>query len=79
MKDFIPLTFPYIPGGELAGVVEKVGPGVTTFQPGQEVFGSSSQGSYTEYALAPANTLALKPKKLSFDEAASVSVGATTA
>jgi len=44
LKDFLPLTFPYIPGADLAGVVEKVGPGVTTFQPGQEVFGRSSQG-----------------------------------
>lgn len=79
VKDFWPITFPYIPGVELAGVVEKVGPGVTTFQPGQEVFGGSSQGSYTEYGIAPANALALKPKKLSFDEAATVSTGATTA
>jgi NADPH:quinone reductase-like Zn-dependent oxidoreductase len=79
LKDFLPLTFPYVPGADLAGVVEKVGPGVTTFQPGQEVFGRSSQGSYTEYGIAPASTLALKPKTLSFDEAATIPVGATTA
>jgi NADPH:quinone reductase-like Zn-dependent oxidoreductase len=35
--------------------------------------------SYTEYAFAPANALALKPKSLSFDEAATIPVGATTA
>lgn len=79
LKDFWPMTLPYIPGADLAGVVEKVGPGVTAFQPGQEVFGSSSLGSYTEYGIAPANALALKPKKLSFDEAATMPVGATTA
>lgn len=78
-KAFRPSTFPYVPGADLAGVVEKVGPGVTAFQPGQEVFGRSSAGSYTEYALAPVNMLALKPKTLSFDEAATVPVGATTA
>jgi NADPH:quinone reductase-like Zn-dependent oxidoreductase len=79
MKSFRPSTFPYVPGADLAGVVEKVGSGVTSFQPGQEVFGRSSQGSYTEYGIAPANTLALKPKSLSFDEAATIPVGATTA
>ncbi|HZU66664.1 MAG TPA: NADP-dependent oxidoreductase [Ktedonobacteraceae bacterium] len=78
-KAFSPTTFPYIPGADLAGVVEKVGPGVSTFQPGQEVFGRSSNGSYAEYAIAPANRLALKPKTLNFDEAATVPVGATTA
>ncbi len=79
MKNFRPSTFPYVPGADLAGVVEKVGSGVTSFQPGQEVFGRSSQGSYTEYGIAPANALALKPKSLSFDEAATIPVGATTA
>jgi NADPH:quinone reductase-like Zn-dependent oxidoreductase len=79
MKDFRPATFPYVPGADLAGVVEKVGPGVSAFQPGQDVFGRSSNGSYAEYSLAPANALALKPKKLSFDEAATIPVGATTA
>lgn len=79
MKAFRPSTFPYVPGADLAGVVAKVGPGVTTFEPGQEVFGRSSQGSYAEYALAPANTLAVKPASLSFDEAATIPVGATTA
>ncbi len=78
-RNLMPATFPYTPGADLAGVVERVGSGVTTFQPGQEVFGRSSQGSYTEYALAQASSLALKPKTLSFDEAATVPVGATTA
>jgi NADPH:quinone reductase-like Zn-dependent oxidoreductase len=79
MKDFWPSTFPYVPGADLAGVVDKVGPGVTTLQPGQEVFGRSSGGSYAEYSIAPANALALKPKTLSFDDAATIPVGATTA
>src|SRR5437588_9611956 len=79
MKAFWPSTFPYVPGTELAGVVEKVGPGVSVFQPGQEVFGRSSNGSYAQYSIAPAHALALKPKALSFDEAATIPVGATTA
>ena len=79
LKDFMPSNFPYVPGADLAGVVEKVGPGVSIFQPGQEVFGRSSKGSYAEYSIAPANTLAPKPKTLSFEEAAAIPVGATTA
>lgn len=79
LKDYMPTTFPYVPGADLAGVVEKVGPGVTTFQPGQEVFGRGSQGTYTEFAIAPAKMLALKPKTMSFDQAATIPVGATTA
>jgi NADPH:quinone reductase-like Zn-dependent oxidoreductase len=79
LKEFWPTTFPYVPGADVAGVVEKVGTGVTAFQPGQEVFGRSSNGSYAEYSIAPANALALKPKTLSFDEAATIPIGATTA
>lgn len=79
LKDFMPAKFPYVPGADLAGVVEKVGAGVTTLQPGQEVFGRGSRGTYAEYALAPANSLALKPQGQSFEEAATIPVGATTA
>jgi NADPH:quinone reductase-like Zn-dependent oxidoreductase len=52
---------------------------VTTFQQGQAVFGQSAHGTYTEYALASVDVLALKPETLSFDEAATIPVGATTA
>ena len=79
LKDFYPVTFPYVPGADLAGIVEEVGPGVSAFQVGQEAFGRSSHGSYTEYGIAAATALALKPKSLSFDEAATLPVGATTA
>lgn len=73
------MTFPYVPGADLAGTVEEIGAGVTAFQPGQPVFGLSLNGSYAEYAIASANALALKPESLSFDEAAAIPVGATTA
>src|SRR5947209_4844202 len=79
MKDVMPLTFPYVPGIELAGVVERVGPGVTTLQPGQAVYGHTSAGAYAEYSLVPAQTLAPKPASLTFDEAATVPIGAITA
>jgi NADPH:quinone reductase-like Zn-dependent oxidoreductase len=79
MKDFQPMTFPYIPGIEVAGVVEGVGPGVTAFEIGQAVFGQSTRGAYAEYITESVEALALKPETLSFAEAATVPVGATTA
>src|SRR5690348_15658987 len=79
LKDFRPVSFPYTPGIEMAGVVEDIGPDVTTFQIGQAVFGRSTRGAYAEYLTAPAEALALKPQTLSFAEAAAVPVGATTA
>jgi NADPH:quinone reductase-like Zn-dependent oxidoreductase len=79
LKDFMPLPFPFYPGADLAGVVEAVGPGVTTFQVGNEVFGQSGNGTYMQYTVAPVETLALKPPMTSFVEAATIPIGATTA
>lgn len=76
---FQPVSFPYIPGSAFAGIIEELGPGVTTFQKGEAIFGRSSAGAYAEYTTASSETIALKPEKLSFDEAASLSGGATTA
>lgn len=78
-KQFLPMQFPYIPGMEIAGVVEEVGVGVTTLQIGQAVYGRSKTGAYAEYAIAAEQMLAAKPHTVSFDEAATIPVGATTA
>lgn len=78
MKQFAPLAMPWTPGLEGAGVVEALGRGAALFQPGQAVYGAIP-GSYAEYAVAPASDLQLKPARLSFNEAASVPVGALTA
>jgi NADPH:quinone reductase-like Zn-dependent oxidoreductase len=88
-KNFFPVSFPYIPGSAVAGVVEEVGPGVTGFQKGQAVFGRSTNGAYAEYtttaveppALTPQtfSLLAPKPEALGFDEAATISGGASIA
>jgi NADPH:quinone reductase-like Zn-dependent oxidoreductase len=58
-------------GMDLAGTVEAVGPNVTRFQPGDEVFGWCD-GSFAEYAVAPEDQLAAKPANLSFEQAAVV-------
>lgn len=65
-------------GWDVAGVVEAVGDGVTSFRPGDEVFGFGN-GSFAEYCLAKAGELALKPADISFEEAASLPVSGCTA
>jgi NADPH:quinone reductase-like Zn-dependent oxidoreductase len=66
------------PGRNLAGTVEAVGTSVTTFTPGDAVFGIG-EASFAEYARARPDKLAPKLAKLSFDQAAAVSVSALTA
>ncbi len=77
-KQFMPVPMPWTPGIEAAGVIEGIGSGVTQLKTGQAVFGPMT-GVYAEYALAPAGDLQIKPDGLSFEEAASISVGALTA
>lgn len=70
-------TLPAVLGIDLAGIVEAVGPGVTTFRRGDEVFGMTGgvgglQGSLAEYAAVDADLLAAKPANLSMREAAAL-------
>ena len=74
------LNFPWIPGGDFAGIVEAVGPGVTGLKPSDAVYGyRPGGGAYAEFAAAPAGMVAPRPKKLGPVEAASVPVAAQTA
>lgn len=71
-----------IPGGDMAGRVEMVGPNVKQFQPGDEVFGDLSGcgwGAFAEYVSVPEKALALKPANMSYEEAAAVPMAAVTA
>jgi NADPH:quinone reductase-like Zn-dependent oxidoreductase len=67
-----------IPGTDLAGVVESVGKSVRRFKAGDEVFGESATfgwlngGAYAEFAAVPEDFLALKPKTVTFEQAAAV-------
>ncbi|MGH2498424.1 MAG: NADP-dependent oxidoreductase [Ktedonobacteraceae bacterium] len=78
-KNFRPVPLPFTPGSELAGTVELLGLGVTAFQKGQAVYGRGARGAYAEYAVISADSLAQKPHNISFDQAASVPIGARTA
>jgi NADPH:quinone reductase-like Zn-dependent oxidoreductase len=69
-------------GGEFAGVVESVGRSVSRYKAGDEVFGSTGAryGCHAEYrVISEDGLLARKPANLSFEEAASLNFGATTA
>ena len=66
------------PGRDFAGVVDAVGPSVTKWKVGDAVTGIAATGTYAEYALASADTIAAKPAKMSFAEAAGLGVVAET-
>jgi NADPH:quinone reductase-like Zn-dependent oxidoreductase len=68
----------YIPGYDLAGIVEKVGRKVTRFQPGDEVYGGA-QKTFAEYVSVQEKNLSMKPGKLSFNQAAALPTAAITA
>jgi NADPH:quinone reductase-like Zn-dependent oxidoreductase len=65
-------------GIDVAGTVVAVGKDVTEFEPGDAVFGVSP-GSFAEYTCNGASKFALKPRIVSFEEAASVPVAGFTA
>jgi NADPH:quinone reductase-like Zn-dependent oxidoreductase len=65
-------------GRDVAGLVEATGTNVTQFKKGDEVYGSC-RGALAEYACASEMKLALKPKTVTFEQAASLPVVAYTA
>lgn len=74
----LPLTL----GSDVAGTVEAVGPDVSAFQAGDQIYGATNvqfSGGYAEYAVASAGMIASKPQSLSFVQAASIPVVAVTA
>ena len=81
LKEMIPLEFPLILGWDAAGVVSEVGKNVTNFNVGDEVFARPAMpsGTYSEYVAVEEELVALKPKSLSFKEAASVPLAGLTA
>jgi NADPH:quinone reductase-like Zn-dependent oxidoreductase len=75
-------AFPIILGGDVAGVVERVGSKITKFKAGDAVFAYVSldnSGGYAQCALVKEREAALKPKSLTYVEAAAVPIVAMTA
>src|SRR3954467_1073555 len=81
-RSVLPQPLPLTLGSDLSGTVEAVGPGVSGFGRGQEVYGVTNgrfTGAYADYALAEAGRIAPKPATLDHLQAASVPVIAVTA
>lgn len=67
-----------IRGTDFAGEVEAVGPGVTRFSPGDEVYGEVDR-AFAEYVAAPDNVVGHKPVNLTFEQAAAIPLAGNTA
>jgi NADPH:quinone reductase-like Zn-dependent oxidoreductase len=73
---------PLIPGWDLSGAIERLGPDVSGFDVGEDVYGRpdmARDGAYAEFIVVRAGELARKPRTLSHVEAAAVPLAALTA
>lgn len=74
-KLFLPYKTPIINGHDMAGTIIKVGSGVKKFKVGDEVYsrvGDYRIGTFAEYIAVNESDLAIKPKNLTMEEAASI-------
>ena len=75
-----PATFPSGQGSDLAGVVDRLGPGVTTVAAGDEVIGwVDTRSAQAEYAVVDADNLAGKPADVPWEVAGALGVAGFTA
>ncbi|GAB3893457.1 NADP-dependent oxidoreductase [Kibdelosporangium lantanae] len=80
LHEMWPATFPSGEGSDFAGVVSKVGEGVTDFATGDEVIGyTDNRASHAEYVLAPAAHLTPKPAAVPWEVGGSLFVAGSTA
>lgn len=81
-KMILPYRFPLIMGNDLAGVVVRVGSRVLQFKPGDEVYARPDDdriGAFAEFIAINQGSLAIKPKALTMEEAASIPLVGLTA
>jgi NADPH:quinone reductase-like Zn-dependent oxidoreductase len=75
-----PSTFPSGQGSDLAGIVEELGPGVTTVAVGDEVIGfTNNRSSQAELVVVAAGDLVPRPANVSWAQAGALFVAGTTA
>jgi NADPH:quinone reductase-like Zn-dependent oxidoreductase len=74
---------PFVLGWDVSGTVEAVGPGVTLYKPGDEVFGllpfPQGHGAYAEYVVGPTRVFVPKPDRLDHVHAAAIPMVGLTA
>jgi len=76
------IKLPYIVGSDISGIIDQVGNDVKRFKVGDQIFGAlelGTPGAFAEYVAINQNLIALKPKNLSFIEAAAVPLASLTA
>lgn len=81
MNEWMPLEFPAVLGGDVAGIVDAVGENVSRFAVGDRVAGmidATSNGSYAQYTVANEAALARVPDNLDLEEAAALLTGTVT-
>jgi NADPH:quinone reductase-like Zn-dependent oxidoreductase len=82
LKELVPLRLPLVPGWDVSGTVDQVGPGVADLAPGDEVFGKPDlvrDGAYAEWLVTRTAALARKPARLDHLHAAAVPIAGLTA
>jgi NADPH:quinone reductase-like Zn-dependent oxidoreductase len=82
LKSFIPYEMPLTMGWDVSGIVEKTGPAVTKFRPGDAVYSRPDivrNGAYAEYVAVRESEIAFKPATISHVEAASLPLVSITA
>src|ERR1700729_1025373 len=80
LHELWPAKFPSGQGSDFAGVVDQLGPDVTTFAPGDDVIGwVDTRSSQAEYVVAEAANLARKPAGLPWEVAGAIPVAGFTA
>jgi NADPH:quinone reductase-like Zn-dependent oxidoreductase len=79
MQQIRPVSLPFVPGADVAGIVVAAGEKVTQFKAGDQVIAVTREGGYAEYAIANESHVAIKPTNTSFEEATSLVVNIGTA
>jgi NADPH:quinone reductase-like Zn-dependent oxidoreductase len=79
MQQVRPVTLPFVPGADVAGIVVATGEKVTRFKAGDQVIAVSSTRGYAEYALANESHVAMKPTNTTFEKGTSLVVNIGTA
>ena len=80
----MPLTFPFVVGCDVAGIIDAVGPHATRFKPGDRVWGSNQgllgrQGTFAEYVVTDENWLYPSPEGVTDEDLAAVALVGITA
>ena len=81
-KLILPYRAPFVLGHDVAGVVVRVGPRVRQFKPGDEVYSRPDDfriGTFAEFVAVKEDSLAIKPKNITMEEAASIPLVGLTA